>query len=490
MAADSRPVWVLCVGVSTALHMLAAATFLAMPPVSAGVGPVSLVSVDTAIEPMAMDPAPPAPPVVPPPERSEPRPQEPAPPQPKPPAPEARVAKPVPAPVPEPPPPTRVRLGVDDGVKGAKAWLRSTEDGVHQGLLAETDQAALARNPGPGGKPAPDSPQSAPSPTNPGAAPAAPADRPPETRAATTPAEPSKPPTAEPPAPSTPPMDAPPVERPAGAEPTESPARDAAAAPVRVPAPAERAPADAIQRPTTERVAGTDQADLPKIPDGVGLGSPQTAQRGPAAKPTPMPPEPLPSPVRPLRDTNPRRETPTPAPPPAPMPPNAPSARIWVPTPLGPMSLSALTPDLTSPQAAAPARATPASRAGGGDPNDRGARSDRQSDAASTVRRQATYRNGRVDAGEGLDIRTVRPEFSLVARTLTNPRPPKMEIVFAGDGTVQDVRVLETSGYARDIDDRIVAAMYRWRASGKALAELSAAGNGRIAIEITVRLGG
>lgn len=126
---------------------------------------------------------------------------------------------------------------------------------------------------------------------------------------------------------------------------------------------------------------------------------------------------------------------------------------------------------------------------GGGDPMDIGAPSDRQSDAASPVRRTAEYRSGRVDAGEGLDIRTVRPRFSLLARTMTSPKSPIVEIVFGRDGVAKRVRILKSSGYVTEVDDPIVSAIYQWRASGKALADLTEDGPGEITLEITIRLG-
>lgn len=96
---------------------------------------------------------------------------------------------------------------------------------------------------------------------------------------------------------------------------------------------------------------------------------------------------------------------------------------------------------------------------------------DRDSDAF-TLKRSAVFRNGRVDAGEGLDIRTVRPEFSILTRAIVPRSAPTVEITFAKTGRVRSVRLVQSSGYKVELDDPVIAAAYNWRASGKALREL------------------
>lgn len=110
---------------------------------------------------------------------------------------------------------------------------------------------------------------------------------------------------------------------------------------------------------------------------------------------------------------------------------------------------------------------------------------DRDADASS-IRRAAVFRNGRVEAGEGLDIMTRRPEFSLRTQALRQPSSPTLEIVFSKDGRVKSVRVLKSSGLPEEVDRPVVSALYNWRAKGKALDELT--GNGVVSLEITIIL--
>lgn len=78
----------------------------------------------------------------------------------------------------------------------------------------------------------------------------------------------------------------------------------------------------------------------------------------------------------------------------------------------------------------------------------------------------ASFRNGRVDAGQGLDVRTVRPRLTLLTRVTAAPRNPVLEITFAKSGRATDVRLLRSSGYRVEVDEPVLAAAYNWRAGG------------------------
>jgi hypothetical protein len=131
-------------------------------------------------------------------------------------------------------------------------------------------------------------------------------------------------------------------------------------------------------------------------------------------------------------------------------------------------------------QATKPTTATPSTAP-------RGPKADRDSDAAS-LRRSAIYRNGKVDAGKGLDIRTVRPEFSLTTRALTTPASPRVEIAFNRRGFVERVKVLTSSGYVAEVDQPIITALYNWRARGEVLDQLPAGPDSLLTLELTIVL--
>lgn len=114
-------------------------------------------------------------------------------------------------------------------------------------------------------------------------------------------------------------------------------------------------------------------------------------------------------------------------------------------------------------------------------------KSDRDSDASST-RISGVFRNGKVEAGEGLDIKTVRPEFGLTTRALLQPRSPTLEVVFGKDGRARSVRVLKSSGYPSEVDEPVVNALYAWRARGKALDQLPPREDASVSLEITILL--
>lgn len=140
----------------------------------------------------------------------------------------------------------------------------------------------------------------------------------------------------------------------------------------------------------------------------------------------------------------------------------------------------------------APVMPTPASASANGQPvtsGEPGIESDKDSDASSTTV-TAEYRNGKVIAGEGLDIKTVRPTFSKYTRVTAIPTNPIVEIQFDRTGKVRDVVMKQSSGY-RDVDEPVKNAVWAWTAKGKVLEELaSRRSDGVVKVEITILLRG
>lgn len=119
-----------------------------------------------------------------------------------------------------------------------------------------------------------------------------------------------------------------------------------------------------------------------------------------------------------------------------------------------------------------------------GDP---GPLADRDSDAASVLFR-GVYQWGSVLVGEGLEVRTVRPRFTLTARYLTVPQNPVLRISFGKDGTVRRVVMLRSSGFREERDEPIINAVYKWTASGRAIRELPDIPGATVTIEMTILL--
>lgn len=82
------------------------------------------------------------------------------------------------------------------------------------------------------------------------------------------------------------------------------------------------------------------------------------------------------------------------------------------------------------------------------------------------------YRNGRVAAGEGLDITTVRPRWALSTRITASPGNPVVIVEFARDGRVRSA-VFEGLGSGfESVDGPLLDAIYAWRARGDRLEAL------------------
>jgi TonB family protein len=98
---------------------------------------------------------------------------------------------------------------------------------------------------------------------------------------------------------------------------------------------------------------------------------------------------------------------------------------------------------------------------------DSGERSPSEADAASRER-VVDVTPGRPAAAEGLQITTVRPNWSAVTRRYTRPGNPVVRIVFGRDGRVIEASITRSSGYSA-VDGPLLDAIYSWTAQGEAL---------------------
>lgn len=80
---------------------------------------------------------------------------------------------------------------------------------------------------------------------------------------------------------------------------------------------------------------------------------------------------------------------------------------------------------------------------------------------------------GKPAAGQGLEVITVRPQFSVTTTLTTDPQRSSIDVVFGRDGTVLRAEFVQgkTTGY-KEVDEPLLNAVYRWRAKGKALLDL------------------
>lgn len=98
--------------------------------------------------------------------------------------------------------------------------------------------------------------------------------------------------------------------------------------------------------------------------------------------------------------------------------------------------------------------------------------SDRDSDPSSTVdvpREQ--WQLGRPLAAHGLELKTVRPQFTTLTLLTASPGNPICEIHIDRRGIPKLVKLLRGSGDRR-VDDAMTASLYRWRAAGERLKAL------------------
>ena len=122
--------------------------------------------------------------------------------------------------------------------------------------------------------------------------------------------------------------------------------------------------------------------------------------------------------------------------------------------------------------------------------DDRVGDSDKDADAVSkeTDETVTEYLLGKPLVAQGLDIRTVRPVWSIRTMLLARPRNPRVRIHFDRTGKVT-LAVIEESSGEPDVDRPLLDAIYQWRAVGDRLLELPEEDpDATIAIALTIKL--
>ncbi|MDX2118899.1 MAG: hypothetical protein SFY96_12020 [Planctomycetota bacterium] len=381
---------------------------------------------------------------------------------------------PPPLPLPQPPEEQRqsvMRLGIRESSQNTDAWLGFDTPDEHSGMLSTLDQAALALDPGIAGMPgdaaqAPGNPTTQPTPPAPSDSLAAPSPQPaPQPAPQQQPAPDAAIQPASQPQPQPQPEIAPRPEQPLpDGEPAPGAARGTPDAP-RPDAPAEHTP-----QPTKQPVPQPTQQPAPPDP---------ASSSDPATKPTTTPPTTPPDSAKLAPDAAPQdvvevRDDPLlpPLPTLGPMPLPAP-AQGSAPPPTPAQQAQPAVADAPSSPATQPASpTTPAAGMQGSAKATPGNKSDRESDAASK-KGPLEVRPGKPAAGQGLEIQTVRPQWSITTRLTAVPRNPMVRIVFGPDGKVKTAGFLtgQDTG-SPDIDGPLLDAIYRWTAKGKAIDEL------------------
>lgn len=402
--------------------------------------------------------------------------------------------KPLPDPT-QPPPPEQpkdlnkdVKFGIDDSKIDSNTWLGFLEGDSPSGRQGETDQAAMALDPGNPGAAAPGSagsPGTQASPSAPESAPQAAAPRPPDLNLrppAQAPPDAAKQPedltpkkaeeAAPSPSRSAPPQVAPPVGQTgekttvddplaprAGAEKSNAGTRPDAIKPVETPKP-EGVVEDKPEKPDAkegiEREGEVRETESEKMSAENGKGEAEkevkeVAEASPLAKPD---------------------ET---------MPPVA----VAPPTPAQPQEETPASQASPSSNATPNSPATPAT---GGQSKQKGIRSDRESEAFSKKVIDTPMRDGRVQAGKGLNIITRRADFTNTTLLTNPPRDTMVRISFQKSGTVKRAEFINGSATGNpNVDDPLMNAIYRWRASGKDLNVLGAEETLSVVVRVTFK---
>lgn len=399
-----------------------------------------------------------------------------------------------PPPVPKEKPQDRdVKFGIDNSQIDSDTWLGFLEGDSPSGRQGETNQAAMTLDPGNPGAASPGSPgtagsgQSAPAPSS-SASPAAP--KPPDLM------------DLHPPAPAQPQPEKPAAEKPAE-DSTPKKAEEAAPAPARS-APAQASPTVGQSGEKTDNPdplaprAGIDKSvegarpdavkpvDAPK-PDGVVDDKPE--------KPEAKPGEEREGQVRENESAKMSaddqkgqadKEVKEVAA-------ASPLAKPDEATPPVAMAPAATTPgEENAPSEAAPAsNATPESQptpATGGQSKQKGIRSDRESEAFSKKIIDTPMRDGRVQAGRGLNIRTRRADFTNTTLLTAPPRDTLVRISFQRSGRVKRAEFINGSATGNpNVDDPLMNAIYRWQASGKDLSSLGPEETLSVVVRVTFK---
>lgn len=93
---------------------------------------------------------------------------------------------------------------------------------------------------------------------------------------------------------------------------------------------------------------------------------------------------------------------------------------------------------------------------------------------------------GKPLSAQGLDIRTVKPEWSDLTLLTARPRNPKVTVRFNRSGRVASATINLSSGH-RDVDRPLLDAIYQWRATGENLKQL-VEGDPRSTIDVTLTI--
>lgn len=315
--------------------------------------------------------------------------------------------------------PDDLRLGIEESGANAESWIGFADQTEHQARQSEVEQSAMTPDPA-GAEPAPSS-------------------------LAIQPSQPEEPlvmeprPVAEPaeavPSPDEPVVSTPPDEP----APSESPRNDPAP---EEPSPEEPKPEELVPAEAPPEAAPPKEPELLE-PVETALDAEDLIRTAAAAVTTAA--EAAADAVAELLARLPALRPPPPAPP------------------------ESAPPAVEVPSEAAPASA-PAPPGTGGE--FQGERSPSEA-AATSLREPIEVRPGRVIAAQGLQITTVRPQYSMSTMVTARPRSPVVEIHFGRDGRVVRASFLpgRTTGDA-GVDQPLLDAIYRWTASGAALASL------------------
>lgn len=383
-----------------------------------------------------------------------------------------------------------VKFGIDDSKIDSNTWLGFLEGDSPSGRQGETDQAAMALDPGDPGTAMPGNAGSAgtqPSPPASESAPQPAAPRPPDlmnlrpptpTDAPKSPEDltPKKPEEAAPsPSRSAPPQVAPPVGQTgekttvddplaprAGAENSTAGQSPQAVKPVESPKPEgveEEKPKLLDAKEGVEREGEVRETEAEKMSAENGKGEAEkevkeVAEASPLAKPDEALPPVAVAPPTPASPAAPQEETPASQASPA----------------------SSATPN------------SPPTPATGGQSKQRGIRSDRESEAFSKKVIDAPMRDGRVQAGKGLNIRTRRADFTNTTLLTAPPRDTMVRISFQKNGIVKRAEFINGSATGNpNVDDPLMNAIYRWQAAGKDLSSLGADETLSVVVRVTFK---
>ncbi len=357
----------------------------------------------------------------------------------------------------EPPPEPEVGLGIEDSKIDSPVWKGSLLPTENLAPKSQVDQAARAIEP---------------------SAASSPASRPTPASAAAPPIPPAAPP-AELPSP-TPPPEVPPPAEPAQPLPLqELPKQELEEQPL----PQQPEAQQVLPRQPEPQQMMPQQLQPTQIERAVSISAAPSPIQVPVAQPVPLQPQlqqPLPQQPEPeqpealqplpLQEEHkqPDDQQLKPEQPDLPQEQAQPDAKPDTP-PVPPVVPPAAPP--TQPSPSAPD--TPPARGSEGSSDPKPARqTDDESPAASIVG-SMVYKPGEPMAGAGLTVRTVPPKYGVTTMLVANPKNATVLVTFGRDGTV--IRAVfkdaKGTGYP-DVDKPLLEAVYRWKATGEALAKV------------------